>query len=356
MKYSILATTTNSVENAEIIKYIDLISTNVVVGTNLFSDLGASFTDLFGGYSDTYQNKLQGIYKIAIDKLKQKAVTIGANAIVGLKIDFDEISGKGKSMFMISAVGMAVSINYSVKAQRDLENKISNIVESEELEKELAKLQIQKALSSDKLPDSEQWIYLLNNPFDDIINVLIDKYLEVYKLGKEFRSEKQTLLINNISSYLSISNKNIVVDALYTRISEKFEPIIALVEALKLFSPKHIQYLIKSDKIDETICCLGTSKSFYTQDDLSDMHEIINLLDNLPDKGKIETVKGLLSKAKEKYICPNGHSNDLEDIFCSNYECQKNIKGLTQTQLNSIDLYKEKVAKLSKLLTKNLYK
>ncbi|SKB61875.1 hypothetical protein [Macellibacteroides fermentans] len=224
------------------------------------------------------------------------------------------------------------------------------------MKKELAKLQIQKALSNDKLPDSEQWIYLLNNPFDDITNVLIDKYLEVYKLGKEFRNERQTLLINNISSYLSISNKNIVVYALYTRISEKFEPIIALIDTLKLFSPKHIQYLIKSDKINEVICCLGISKSFYTQDDLSDMDEVINLLDNLPNKGKIETVKGLLSKAKEKYICPNGHSNDLEDIFCSNYECQKNIKGLTQTQLNSIDLYKEKVAKLSKLLTKNLYK
>lgn len=224
------------------------------------------------------------------------------------------------------------------------------------MKKELAKLQIQKALSNDKLPDSEQWIYLLNNPFDDITNVLIDKYLEVYKLGKEFRNERQTLLINNISSYLSISNKNIVVYALYTRISEKFEPIITLIDTLKLFSPKHIQYLIKSDKINEVICCLGISKSFYTQDDLSDMDEVINLLDNLPNKGKIETVKGLLSKAKEKYICPNGHSNDLEDIFCSNYECQKNIKGLTQTQLNSIDLYKEKVAKLSKLLTKNLYK
>lgn len=356
MKYSILATTTNSVENAEIIKYIDLISTNVVVGTNLFSDLGASFTDLFGGYSDTYQNKLQGIYKIAIDKLKQKAVTIGANAIVGLKIDFDEISGKGKSMFMISAVGMAVSINYSVKAQNNLNNKTTSFVDSEELEKELVKLHIQKALSSDKLPDSEQWMYLLNNPFDDIINTLLDKYLEVHNLEKEMQSEKQTLLINNISSYLSISNKNIVVDTLYSRISKKFDPIIALIDALKLFSPKHIQDLIKSDKIDEAVCCLGTSKSFYTPDDLSEMCEIISLLDNLPDKGKIETVKGLLSRAKEKYICPNGHSSDSEDIFCSNYECQKNIKGMTKPQLNSIDAYKEKVATLSKLLTNNLHK
>lgn len=123
------------------------------------------------------------------------------------KNDFDEISGKGKSMFMISAVGMDVSINYSVKAQRKLENNISKIVESEELKKELAKLQIQKALSSDKLPDSEQWIYFFNNYFNDLTNNLIDKFLDVYKIGNKFRSEKQTLLINNISSYLSISNK-----------------------------------------------------------------------------------------------------------------------------------------------------
>lgn len=57
-----------------------------------------------------------------------------------MKIDFDEISGKGKSMFMISAVGMAVSINYIVKAQNNLENNISNIIESEELEKRACKV------------------------------------------------------------------------------------------------------------------------------------------------------------------------------------------------------------------------
>ena len=108
-----IVTTTNSIENAEIEKYIDLISTNVVIGTNFFSDFGASLTDFFGGYSDSYQNKLQKIYSSAIDNLKQKAANMGANAILGLKIDFDEISGKGKSMFMISAIGTAVIIKHS---------------------------------------------------------------------------------------------------------------------------------------------------------------------------------------------------------------------------------------------------
>ena len=112
MDNNILITTTDTIENAVIEKYIDLITTNVVVGTNVFSDFGASITDFFGGTSQTYQNKLQKIYDTAFSNLRQRAIELGANAIVGVKIDFDEISGKGKSMFMVSAVGMAVLIKH----------------------------------------------------------------------------------------------------------------------------------------------------------------------------------------------------------------------------------------------------
>ncbi|WP_175494735.1 heavy metal-binding domain-containing protein [Salegentibacter flavus] len=62
---------------------LDLVSVNVVVGTNFFSDFGASFTDLLGGLSGTYRNKLEKIYKVGLDKLKLKATNIGGNAILG---------------------------------------------------------------------------------------------------------------------------------------------------------------------------------------------------------------------------------------------------------------------------------
>jgi uncharacterized protein YbjQ (UPF0145 family) len=139
METKVITTSTNSIENAEIEKYIELISTNVVIGTNFFSDFGASFTDFFGGFSDSYQNKLQKIYKVAIDNLKLKATSIGANAILGLKIDFDEISGKGKSMFMISALGTAVLIK---QKKENIESKHVNnisIVSNEKLEQEVAR-------------------------------------------------------------------------------------------------------------------------------------------------------------------------------------------------------------------------
>ena len=68
---NILITVTNNLEGGTIEKYIDTICSNVVVGTNMFSDFAASFTDFFGGFSGTYKSKLELIYNEAINELKE---------------------------------------------------------------------------------------------------------------------------------------------------------------------------------------------------------------------------------------------------------------------------------------------
>ena len=105
-----IITTTNNIENYSIKQYLSVINANIVIGANLFSDFAASLTDIFGGRSSTYQNKLNTIYKEVMAELEKKAKFLRANAIVGLHIDFDEVSGGGKSMFMVSASGPAVMI------------------------------------------------------------------------------------------------------------------------------------------------------------------------------------------------------------------------------------------------------
>lgn len=80
----------------------------MVAGTNIFSDVFAGFSDIFGGRSSSYQKQLSSIYNEAIERLQYKTFQLGGNCIVGLKIDIDEISGQGKSMFMITAIGTAV--------------------------------------------------------------------------------------------------------------------------------------------------------------------------------------------------------------------------------------------------------
>ena len=105
-----IITSTNDIKGYNITKYHGLINMNVVIGVNFFSDFFASFTDVFGGYSSEYQSKLDKIYRDAINCLEGKAKSLGASAIIGVHFDFDEISGKGKQMFMVTAYGTAVTV------------------------------------------------------------------------------------------------------------------------------------------------------------------------------------------------------------------------------------------------------
>ena len=74
MKDRFIITTTGTIENCPIKRYIDTICSNIVIGTNVFSDFVASFTDFFGGRSGSYKRKLQIIYNEASEELKQKAM------------------------------------------------------------------------------------------------------------------------------------------------------------------------------------------------------------------------------------------------------------------------------------------
>jgi len=81
---NVIITTTNHIENSSIKNYLGVISTNIVIGTNFFSDFAVSVTDIFGGNSSSYQRKLENIYHQAMDSLSDKAASIKANAVIGL--------------------------------------------------------------------------------------------------------------------------------------------------------------------------------------------------------------------------------------------------------------------------------
>ena len=132
-----IITTTPTIEGHPIKAYLGAINVNVVIGTNFFSDFAASFTDVFGGNSATYQRKMDAMYENAQKELEKKARRMGGNAIVCLKTDFDEISGKGKSMFMLSATGTACKVEEHNDAP-SLDANIS-IVDSARLKLELDK-------------------------------------------------------------------------------------------------------------------------------------------------------------------------------------------------------------------------
>ncbi|MDH2925366.1 uncharacterized protein YbjQ (UPF0145 family) [Nicoletella semolina] len=104
-----IITTTNNIEGKEIIDYKGLVFGEVVSGANIFRDFFASITDIIGGRSRTYESKLNASRQNALKELENEAKKLGANAVVGVSLDYQSMGGN-KSMFIVVATGTAVRV------------------------------------------------------------------------------------------------------------------------------------------------------------------------------------------------------------------------------------------------------
>jgi uncharacterized protein YbjQ (UPF0145 family) len=102
-----IITTTHQIQNKSIDEYYGICVGEAVMGANLFKDLFASIRDIVGGRSGSYEEELTRARKIAFAEIEQEARAMGANAVVGIDIDYQVIGDKG-SMLMVSIAGTAV--------------------------------------------------------------------------------------------------------------------------------------------------------------------------------------------------------------------------------------------------------
>ncbi len=100
-------TTTNAVEGRPVQRYCGIVTGEVIVGANLFRDLFASVRDIVGGRAGSYEEVLSRAREEALSELRMKAVSLGANAVIGIDLDYEVIGANG-SMLMVSATGTAV--------------------------------------------------------------------------------------------------------------------------------------------------------------------------------------------------------------------------------------------------------
>ncbi|TXH66204.1 MAG: heavy metal-binding domain-containing protein [Thiothrix sp.] len=102
-----LVSTTPSIEGKRITQYCGVVAGEAILGANIVKDLFAGIRDLVGGRSGTYERELQRAREIALQELQERAQELGANAVVGVDIDY-EVLGSSGSMLMVSASGTAV--------------------------------------------------------------------------------------------------------------------------------------------------------------------------------------------------------------------------------------------------------
>jgi uncharacterized protein YbjQ (UPF0145 family) len=102
-----IMTTTNNLEGKVINQYLGIITGEAILGANIFKDFFAGIRDIVGGRSASYEKELKEARRIAFSELEEKAFQLGANAIIGIDIDYETIGETG-SMLMVSVTGTAV--------------------------------------------------------------------------------------------------------------------------------------------------------------------------------------------------------------------------------------------------------
>lgn len=102
-----IVTTTNGIEGKKIVEYKGIVFGEVISGVNMVKDIMAGLTNIFGGRSNTYEGELIAARENAIREMQERAAQLGANAVVGVDIDY-EVLGADNGMLMVTASGTAV--------------------------------------------------------------------------------------------------------------------------------------------------------------------------------------------------------------------------------------------------------
>jgi uncharacterized protein YbjQ (UPF0145 family) len=104
-----LTVTTDVVEGKRVKRHLGIVTGEAILGANIFKDFFAGIRDIVGGRSAAYEKELRSAREIALTEMHQTAASMGANAVVGVDVDYENISmGKGGGMLMVSVSGTAV--------------------------------------------------------------------------------------------------------------------------------------------------------------------------------------------------------------------------------------------------------
>jgi uncharacterized protein YbjQ (UPF0145 family) len=336
----VLVTTTTNIEGYSIKQYLKPISAHVVAGTNFFSDFFASFSDVFGGRSHTYQKQLSSIYVEAIEVLKKTAYELGANCIIGLKVDLDEISGKGKSMFMITAVGTAIIVESSIISQSVVEaNEKPGVLSSDGMKKLRKRGHLINQAKNSKLElDDSTWQFLSENSVYEISKEIQETIIT----NSNFENFSFDRIYSPLSAYLLSLTEDQRTIFLYDFLMNKKanniqKPIYKLIADLMIFDSVKLEQYFKDpddDTKNKALQLVVNEKQFYTNEDIKTFENMIKIIQTtFQKKGEVSKQKSMLSsKEKEVWKCLCGTTNGIDLAYCA--RCGKDIYGFYQSQVN----------------------
>ncbi|MBE6491319.1 MULTISPECIES: heavy metal-binding domain-containing protein [unclassified Methanobrevibacter] len=103
-----ILTSSNTLENKTVIEYKGLVTGESLIGSNIYKDLFSGVRDVVGGRTSRYEEEIQKARDISLNSMTEKAESLGANAIIGLKISYDNLGGTMGNTILVTAYGTAI--------------------------------------------------------------------------------------------------------------------------------------------------------------------------------------------------------------------------------------------------------
>jgi len=340
---SFVVSTTSTLEGYEIDRYLGIVSAQVVAGTDVFTDIVASFSDFFGGRSGVYKRELSAIGKEALEELRGKCDRLGANALVGVRIDHDEISGKGKAMLMVTASGTAVVASPTRKDEINIrqlsdggpdhsQTHVAAGVDRDALAVLLQREMLLRATAAGKRKlDDESWSFLIQHRVSEaashILRALQDSH--VYERGYHATEEE----LERYVKYFSVIPEEPAAAALYETIAQEtsahwVDDLLEIIDAVGLVEYNRVYAMLQSRDRDEQLLgvrLLKCSKKTYTATDVALMEKCCEQVERLfPSSAEVS------SGQKKVWICECGKKNDVDEPYCT--KCGRSKRGVRQSE------------------------
>ena len=308
-----ITTTTSTIPNAEIAEIISVVHNRIVLGTNLFSDISAGFSDIFGGNNTAYEKRLSEITNQAIDGLKEKAKKLKADALIDLKIDVDEISGGSKSMFMVTTIATAVKLSKSISTNKNISIDVIN--------QEITKQRILKSIEDGSFsPTAYVETYLSNYELPQAFEPYIKWIIRTFASSDNWQ--------DSFSIYLSNLNKDDLFDmtiAIFSRENRtdgEQQILKTVFKHLVVDYKKILDILSADDDMDKKRLCLNILYHYnksYSKSEFDIVSKIlVKIKEVFPNKSTEEIGIGLMSKGDIFWRCSCGTKNTTGTAkYCS---------------------------------------
>jgi uncharacterized protein YbjQ (UPF0145 family) len=353
-KSRVSVTTTSSLDGWDIEAYLGPVVAHTVAGTGFISDWFASWSDVFGGRSGSYQKQLRSLSDEAVGFLSEKASERRANWVVGLTVDMDEISGQGKQMFMVTAMGTAVravrrQANEAVKGAATNLNRPSGQSQSSPIAGRLPADVVQVAAkryallermqAGDATYNEDTWATLANERMADAAPFVIRAFAHVIKSEgpPDTPGQPSHGFLQHAVGFFDRLDAEQVKDALYLAV--ELHPTEALaasyiIKDLKLRDLRRVRRILTGPDVAarrRALQLMALEQRFYEPQDIEHLDAIRSLCEDDTTFPRIVTLiqgqgKGFFG-SKDRLRCACDVERSVQAKYCPEPSCGKDERG-----------------------------